>query len=92
MILSGSLHEPLTFAWDRRDPYRPWRIWSRGTSRVELTLEPLFARQDALNLGVVASRVCQCFGRFHGRLRLDAAPPIVLDGLIGWAEEHHARW
>jgi hypothetical protein len=32
------------------------------------------------------------FGRYHGIARADDGETIRLDGLIGFAEEHHARW
>ncbi len=32
------------------------------------------------------------FGRYSGVVQTDTGEPIHLDGLIGFAEEHHARW
>jgi hypothetical protein len=32
------------------------------------------------------------FGRYIGRVTLDNGKPLAIRGLIGFAEEHHARW
>ena len=44
------------------------------------------------NLLLIASEVHQMFGRYRGTVIADDGEVIHLDGLIGWAEEHHARW
>ncbi|MBN1139360.1 MAG: DUF2804 family protein [Anaerolineae bacterium] len=38
------------------------------------------------------SEVHQMFGRYYGILQADNNEDIQLDGLIGFTEEHHARW
>jgi hypothetical protein len=32
------------------------------------------------------------FGHYWGTVVADDGEAIPMDGLIGWAEEHHARW
>jgi hypothetical protein len=32
------------------------------------------------------------FGRYSGRVRLDDGDELVISDLIGFAEEHKARW
>jgi hypothetical protein len=32
------------------------------------------------------------FGRYHGTVTADDGRVIHLDDLIGFAEEHHAKW
>jgi hypothetical protein len=32
------------------------------------------------------------FGRYSGFVVTDQGERIEIDNLIGWAEEHHARW
>jgi hypothetical protein len=32
------------------------------------------------------------FGRYTGSVISDVGESVEIDGLIGWAEEHHARW
>jgi hypothetical protein len=36
--------------------------------------------------------VHQLFGRYAGAIVADNGETIQIDGLIGFAEEHHARW
>jgi hypothetical protein len=40
---------------------------------------------------VIRSCVHQLFGRYYGTLQADSRT-IPVDGVIGWAEEHRARW
>jgi hypothetical protein len=47
------------------------------------------AKTDLL---VLSGEVHQMFDRYHGTVRADDGEIIRLDGLIGFAEEHHARW
>jgi hypothetical protein len=32
------------------------------------------------------------FGRYTGSVLADDGERIRIDGIVGWAEEHHARW
>jgi hypothetical protein len=41
---------------------------------------------------VIDSEVHQMFGRYSGRVIADAGQASEIDGLIGFAEEHRARW
>ena len=60
--------------------------------RLDLEFVPFLERVAATDLLVVASEVHQMFGRYHGTARTDDGRVLHLDGLIGFAEEHHARW
>jgi hypothetical protein len=44
------------------------------------------------NLLLITSEVHQLFGRYRGTAITDDGEVIKMDGLIGWAEEHHAKW
>ena len=35
---------------------------------------------------------CQCASVGSGRLVMDDGEKVEIDGLIGWAEEHKAKW
>jgi hypothetical protein len=41
---------------------------------------------------LIYSEVHQMFGRYTGRVVADDGEVVRLDGLIGFAEEHLARW
>ena len=43
-------------------------------------------------LVVIDSEVHQMFGRYAGSIRLDDGQEMVVRDLVGFAEEHHARW
>ena len=60
--------------------------------RVNLQFTPLVERTAATNLLLINSKVHQMFGRYDGMLLADDGEEIKLDGLVGFAEEHHARW
>jgi hypothetical protein len=45
-----------------------------------------------VSLGIARTELHLCFGRFSGALIADSGERIELDGLLGWAEEHTARW
>jgi hypothetical protein len=47
------------------------------------------AKTNAL---VLASDVHQMFGRYSGFVVTDEGERIQIKDLIGWAEEHRARW
>ena len=92
--LDGQRH-PLPqvhFAYDRRDRQRPWTITDRA-GRVSLSFEPLrCAHQERISVGIVASNFEQLCGRYTGRLETETGEVVALDGAIGFAEWHYARW
>ncbi|WP_448377021.1 DUF2804 family protein, partial [Fervidobacterium sp.] len=53
---------------------------------------PFFERIAKSNLLIVASSVHQMIGRFKGFVRDAERNLFILDGALGWAEEHRARW
>jgi hypothetical protein len=59
---------------------------------LDLTFTPFKDRTAQTNLGIIFSEVHQMFGRYRGRVVLDDGHPLELHDLIGFAEEHQARW
>ncbi len=94
-VVDGRLtkvHEDLIFEYDPRDFMRPWRIRTRGSAQVDLEFHPFFervARTDAL---ILFSEVHQMIGRFSGQIVTEAGERLEIKELVGWAEEHKARW
>jgi hypothetical protein len=71
----------VAFAWDPRDPRRPWRL--RG-DQVDLTLTPeILEGAGAPGLG----RLCIAFGSFAG-----VVGGVAVRDLFGWAEELRVLW
>lgn len=92
MLIDGRLHkisDDLVWEYDTSDYLRPWRVHG-GT--LDATLEPFHDKVTRTNLGVVASRTDQCFGRWSGTFVTDAGEQIAFDGIVGWAEDVHNRW
>jgi len=93
IIVDGRVHKlaQVDFTYDNRDFKKPWRMVAPD-GRLDLTFTPFVERVAKTNLVIITSEVHQMFGRYQGIVRLDDDETIAIDGLIGFAEEHHARW
>jgi hypothetical protein len=93
LILDGRLHKlaQIDFQYSAQDFKQPWRM-SSPDGRLDLEFTPFVERVAQTNLLLIASEVHQMFGRYTGTVTADDGEVLHLDGLIGWAEEHHARW
>jgi hypothetical protein len=65
---------------------------SSPDGRLDLTFTPFKERLARTNLLLITSEVHQMFGRYAGRAVADSGETVQVDGLIGFAEEHQARW
>ena len=92
LILAGRIHKlgQADFTYDPADFMRPWRMVSPD-GRLDLEFVPFLERVAKTNLLVITSKVHQMFGRYRGTIKADDGEIIAIDGLIGFAEEHHAR-
>ncbi len=68
----------------------PWGIKSVSDA-VDLTFTPRFENRSDINMGLITSRVHQLFGHYDGTIQADGQT-YTIDKLVGWAEEHLARW
>jgi hypothetical protein len=93
LILEGRVHKVgrVEFTYDSSDFMQPWRMVS-ADGRLDLEFVPFLDRTAATNLVVITSEVHQMFGRYYGTVQTDGGEEIRLNGLTGFAEEHHARW
>ncbi len=93
LILNGRIHKlaQVDFRYSAQDFQQPWRMVAPD-GRLDLTFTPFVERVAATNLLLVASKVHQLFGRYRGHVVADDGERIAVDGLVGFAEEHHARW
>ncbi len=95
LCIDGRLHkvsEDLVWEYDRSNWMAPWRISAPRSQRVDLRFTPFFNKPAAVNLGVLKTHLNVLFGRFDGVVVDDGGARIEVSGLIGWAEEHLARW
>lgn len=93
VILNGRIHKlgTVEFAYRPGAFMQPWRFVD-DAGRLELTFTPFKERTARTNLGIIFSGVHQLFGRYNGRVLLDDGSPLEIRDLIGFAEEHRARW
>jgi len=93
LILDGKVHKLDRVKWDyiSGDFMKPWNF-KDNEGRLDLEFIPFKDRTAATRLVVIDSEVHQMFGRYFGRVVADDGEEIQLDGIIGFAEEHKARW
>jgi hypothetical protein len=93
IVVDGRLHklQGVKFVYNSQNYMRPWKF-SDTRGRLELDFLPFKDRLARTNLGIIFSEVHQLFGRYSGRVVTDDGEQIDVDGLVGFAEEHHARW
>jgi len=93
LILQNQIHklDQVTFDYQRDNYLKPWRFRD-NEGRLDLTFTPFKERVAQTNLGIIYSDVHQMFGRYHGWAIADNQEKIVITDLVGFAEEHHARW
>lgn len=94
ILLNGRLHklfEDVEFRYEATDFMRPWQMRTCHSKAVDLTFTPFFDRHHAVNLGILRAKTHQCFGRYTGTVS-PGGQTLAIDNVLGWAEEHHARW
>jgi hypothetical protein len=84
--------EELEWRYDGDHPLRPWRVRTRGSDRVDVTLAPTYDRSEDVDLKLLQMKVHQCFGAWSGTVTGDDGVAVTLDGLRGFAEETSNRW
>ena len=93
LVLDGRVHklDRVKFIYDARDYRKPWKFQD-NQGRLELDFTPFVERVARTDMKLIFSEVHQVFGRYSGQVRTDDGEIIELQGLIGFAEEHQARW
>jgi hypothetical protein len=92
-ILNGRIHKlgAVRFGYQSGDYMQPWHF-TDDEGRLDLTFTPFKDRTAQTNLGVILSEVNQMFGRYSGQVILEDGTLLEIRDLIGFAEEHQARW
>ena len=93
VIYKGKIHklDQVPFAYDSSDYMKPW-IFKDNEGRLDLTFTPFKERVAKTNLLVIDSEVHQMFGKYNGFFINDEGKKVAIKDLIGFAEEHHAKW
>lgn len=93
LVHSGKVHklDQVTFEYNAGNFMQPWHF-SESQGRLVLEFVPFIERVARTNLGVIYSEVHQLFGRYSGEAQTNAGEVLLIRDLIGFAEEHRARW
>lgn len=93
LILSNRIHKlgKIKFIYNPDDYMQPW-MFTDDNGRMELEFTPFRDRTAITNLGIITSEVHQMFGKYNGKVKSDSGEEIQISDLVGFAEEHHARW
>ena len=94
LTIDGRLHvisDDLDWTYDRGDFEKPWRIRDRR-GRVDVRVTPFWSIERRANAVALGSALHLVWGHFTGFVEADDGARVELDGLLGWAEEHVARW
>jgi hypothetical protein len=95
LIIDGRLAKissDITFDYENQNYMKPWKIYTREIPAVDLVFTPLFERVAKTDLGVLRSEVHQMIGHFNGELVDENGQRYEVKDLVGWAEDHAARW
>ncbi|MEE4193695.1 MAG: DUF2804 domain-containing protein [Anaerolineae bacterium] len=92
-IVDGKVHKlgDVKFEFDSSNYMLPWTMQSED-GRLDLRLEPFYDRAAVTDVKVLRSAVHQMFGKYYGHVTTEDGETIMVDGLIGFAEEHFAKW
>ncbi|MGD8406050.1 MAG: DUF2804 domain-containing protein, partial [Anaerolineales bacterium] len=92
-ILDNRIHklDQVRFDYVSGDYMQPWHF-TDNQSRLDLTFTPFKDRLAETNLEIITSEVHQMFGRYNGQVTTEEGGVIPVKDLIGFAEEHHAKW
>lgn len=93
LILDHRIHKlgDVAFDYASGDYMRPWTFTDQE-GRLRLVFTPFAERVATTHLLVIDSEVHQMFGRYSGKVITDAGEALEIRDLIGFAEEHRARW
>lgn len=93
LVLDGRIHklDQVKFDYTSGEYMKPWRF-TDTEGRLSLEFVPFKERLARTNLGIIFSEVHQMFGRYSGFVVTDRQERIQLTNLVGFAEEHRARW
>ena len=85
------ISETLQWRYDKSNFMRPWHI-TAPSGVLDLTFTPFMERIAASNLWLVKSEVHQMFGRYSGTVTTERGEKISVENMVGWAEDHVAKW
>ena len=93
LVLNGKVHklDQVNFKYKSGDFMQPWKF-TDSEKRLNLDFIPFKERLAVSNLGIIYSEVHQMFGSYSGTATTEKGEMVHINNLIGFAEEHQARW
>lgn len=93
LIIDGKVHklDQVSFDYNSQDFMKSWRF-TDNEGRLDLVFSPFKDRFAATKLLVIDSEVHQLFGKYSGKVLTDSGENIKIKDMIGFAEEHKAKW
>jgi hypothetical protein len=93
LVLDGHLHklDSVRFDYQSGNFMQPWHF-TDSQGHLDLIFTPFKERVARTNLGIISSEVHQLFGRYAGWAVDNNGQRLEIQDLIGFAEEHRARW
>jgi hypothetical protein len=95
IIIDGKLIKigsDISFIYDKQDYMKPWQLKTTNVPAINLTFTPVYERIARTDLAILRSEVHQMIGHFNGELVDEKGQVFVVSNLVGWAEDHSARW
>jgi len=80
-----------TIAYDEASPLSPCSVRTPG-GEVDLRFDPGAIHSEAHDFGIVATRFLQPAGSYTGTIRLPGRAPLMLDRVLGVAEDQAVTW
>lgn len=79
------------FEFEKNNETDLWQI--RTTDGiVNLTFQPIGAKKEHINLGLLASRFTQLYGHFSGTIKQPNGETVTINETTGMVEDHYAKW
>ncbi len=92
-FVNGILHklDKVKIDYDPGNYMNPW-IFTDNENRLSLEFVPFKERVAETKLGIISSEAHQIFGHYTGFVICDDGEKLDIEGLVGFAEDHKARW
>jgi len=94
-VVDGKLnkvHEDMIWRYNKLNYMEPWYLETKDSDRIKLRFDPVFERIASTNAIIIKSKVHQMIGTYNGYVTADNGEKIVLSDMLGWAEDHSAKW
>jgi len=95
LLINGrveKLSEDVIFEYDPAHFMEPWKLHTAFSNQVNLVFTPFYERVAKTDLWILRSEAHQMIGSFSGKINSLDGRSFHVQDVIGWAEDHQARW